>query len=89
MPTRNTPKSPCHHWMIGKRIGRRIRNAAGNQSWWRWIFRCHWLPSHNRINLVGTGHPVNLEKLNQSGIVSMIWKGGAEREGQRERMRSP
>jgi len=48
-PTRNMPKSPCRRWMIGKRNGRKIHNAACNKSWYRWISGCRWLRSGDRI----------------------------------------
>ena len=46
-------KSPCRRWMIGKRIGRKIRNAVCNQNCCRWISVRRWLLSHNRINASG------------------------------------
>src|ERR1035437_2137596 len=54
-PTRNMRKSPCRRWLIGKRIGRRIRNAACNQSCCRWFSGRCWLPAHNQIKGVPVG----------------------------------
>jgi site-specific DNA-cytosine methylase len=47
---RNTRKSPCRRWLIGKRIGRRIHNAACNRNCCRWNFECRWLPLCSRMN---------------------------------------
>jgi hypothetical protein len=35
------------------------------------------------------GHPANLDSPNNTGFLSIRWKGSAEREGQRERNWSP
>jgi hypothetical protein len=56
---RNTRKSPCRHWRIGKRIGRKIRNATCNQSCCQWVFGRRWLPSRNRINAKRPSTPMS------------------------------
>src|ERR1017187_6427295 len=41
---RNTPKSPCRRWMIGKRNGRKTHITTRNQSCCRWISDCSLAP---------------------------------------------
>ena len=47
---RNTRKSPCRRWRIGKNSGRKVHHAACNRRCCRWISGCRCLLSLNRIN---------------------------------------
>jgi hypothetical protein len=51
MPTRNTQKSPCRRWTIGKTTGMRINKAACNPIWRLWILGPSCKPSREQTDI--------------------------------------